>query len=50
MIMPAAFVTVTISTAKWLMAAKIAMAAGPVFIAAQKVVDDVKRSKKKYYR
>ena len=34
------------AVAKLLMAAKIAVAVGPVFVAAQRVVDDVKRKKK----
>ena len=36
------------ATAKLLMAAKIAVAIGPVFIAAQRVVDDAKKKKKQY--
>ncbi len=36
------------TTAKLLMAAKIAVAVGTVFIAAQRVVDDAKRKKKQH--
>lgn len=34
--------------AKWLLVAKIAIAVGPVFIAAQRVVDDHQRNTKNY--
>lgn len=38
------------TVAKWLLAAKIAVAVGPVFVAAQRVVDGTERRKGSVHR